>query len=75
MSNIKTIGASPLTGIIFYGTLNTEKGVWVGKKTDVTSVACQAVAEHLMYKKMSKVYSLPDNKELVLSAEIRESVE
>ncbi|MGX4091652.1 DUF7446 family protein [Escherichia coli] len=29
------MGASPLSGRIFQGTLNTEKGMWVGKKEDV----------------------------------------
>ncbi len=29
---IKTMAASPLSGRIFQGTLNTEKGMWVGKK-------------------------------------------
>ena len=72
MNKIKMMGASPLTGNIYYGTLDTVKGMWVGKKTDVTSMACQAVAEHLMHKKISRVYSLCDGKELVLSVEIRD---
>ncbi|EPW6345974.1 DUF7446 family protein [Escherichia coli] len=29
---VKTMGTSPLSGRIFQGTLNTEKGMWVGKK-------------------------------------------
>lgn len=70
MSLIKTMGASPLTGTIYYGTLNTEKGMWVGKKTDVTEMACRAVAEHLMHEKISRVYELHDGKELVLSVTI-----
>lgn len=32
MSKVKMMGASPLTGIIYYGTLDTEKSMWVGKK-------------------------------------------
>ena len=36
---VKTMGASPLSGRIFQGTLNTEKGMWVGKKEDVTEQA------------------------------------
>lgn len=75
MSKIKHMGASPLTGNIYYGTLNTEKGMWVGQKTDVTDMACQAVAECLMLKKISRVYGLRDGKELVLSVEIREPQE
>lgn len=72
MSRVKMMGASPLTGNIYYGTLDTEKSMWVGKKTDVTQMACQAVAEHLMHKKVNKVYGLPDGKEVVLKIEIRE---
>ncbi|WP_434088188.1 DUF7446 family protein, partial [Escherichia coli] len=45
---IKTMGASPLSGRIFQGTLNTEKGMWVGKREDVTDQAVRAVAEHMM---------------------------
>ena len=43
---VKTMGASPLSGRIFQGTLNTEKGMWVGKREDVTDQAVRAVAEH-----------------------------
>lgn len=72
---IKTMGASPLTGTIYYGTLNTEKGMWVGNMIDVTDIACSAVAEHLMHKKISKVYGLKNGKELVLSVEVRDASE
>lgn len=75
MSRVKMMGASPLTGTIYYGTLDTEKSMWVGKKTDVTQMACQAVAEHLMHKKVNKVYRLPDSREVVLKIEIREASE
>lgn len=73
MSKIKTMGASPLTGKIYHGTLNTEKGMWVGNKTDVTDMACQAVAEHLFFEKVDKFYELKDGRILVLSIEIREA--
>lgn len=73
MSKIKTMGASPLTGNIYYGTLNTEKGLWVGQKTDVTDMACSAVAEHLYTTKKSKVYQLRDGRELVISVQAREA--
>ncbi|EJE9730265.1 TPA: DUF7446 family protein, partial [Salmonella enterica subsp. enterica serovar Muenchen] len=75
MSLIKTMGASPLTGTIYYGTLNTEKGIWVGKKTDVTEMACRAVAEYLMHEKISRVYGLHDGKELMLSVAFRHTAE
>lgn len=67
---IKTMGASPLTGQIFQGTLNTEKGMWVGKKEDVTEKAVKAVAEHLMIKKQKYAYGVKDGKYLILSHQI-----
>lgn len=75
MSKIKHMGASPLSGKIYHGTLNTEKALWVGKKTDVTDMACQAVAEHLYFEKKSKVYALKDGRELVMSIEVREAAD
>ena len=72
MSKVKAIGASALTGNIYYGTLNTEKGLWVGQKADVTEMACLAVAEHLYTTKKSKVYHLRDGRELVISVQVRE---
>lgn len=67
---IKTMGASPLTGQIFQGTLNTEKGMWVEKKEDVTEQAVKAVAEHLMIKKQKYAYVVKDGKYLILSHQI-----
>ncbi|WOI81913.1 hypothetical protein [Citrobacter braakii] len=69
----KHMGASPLTGNIYYGTLNTEQGMWVGQKADVTDMACKAVAESLYIKKIDRVYGLKDGRELVLSVEVREA--
>ena len=74
MSKIKTMGASPLSGSIFYGTLDTDKGRWVGQKTDVTEMACKAVAEHMLHTKNDKVYKLKDGREIVLSLAIIEEV-
>ncbi|TXE64805.1 hypothetical protein [Serratia nematodiphila] len=73
MSKVKTMGASPLSGNIYYGTLNTEKGLWVGQKTDVTDMARRAVAEHLYHTGDSHTYELKDGRLLVLSIEIREA--
>ncbi|HDZ8980335.1 TPA: hypothetical protein RUY06_002231 [Aeromonas veronii] len=70
MSKVKTIGASPLTGKIYHGTLDTEKGCWVGQKKDVTEVACSAVAEHLMVAKRMKAYELHGGKFLVMRADV-----
>ncbi|EAM3902330.1 TPA: hypothetical protein N4521_000002 [Salmonella enterica] len=67
---IKTMGAIPLTGQIFQGTLNTEKGMWVGKKEDVTEQAVKAVAEHLMIKNQKYAYVVKDGKYLILSHQI-----
>lgn len=68
--NVKTMGASPLTGTIYYGTLNTEKGMWVGKKEDVTDQAVKAVAEHLMIKKQKYAFGVKDGKYLIISHQI-----
>mgnify|MGYP004681273369 CR=1 FL=1 len=43
MARKKGFGVSPITNIIFYGTQDTDKGVWVGAKTDVTEDAISAV--------------------------------
>lgn len=48
MSRIKTMGVSPITNTIYYGTVNTDKHMWVGNKMDVTRMARNAVAEYLM---------------------------
>lgn len=70
MGRIKTMGASPLTGTIYHGTLDTDKSCWVGEKKDVTDMACAAVAEHLMIKKRKPAYELSNGKFLVLRAEV-----
>ncbi|ENL1060016.1 TPA: hypothetical protein P7R36_005209 [Escherichia coli] len=67
---VKTMGASPLSGRIFQGTLNTEKGMWVGKKEDVTEQAVKAVAEHLMIKKQKYAYKTKDGKWLIISHQV-----
>lgn len=72
MSKIKTMGASPLTGQVFYGTLNTEKGMWVGQKLDVTDMAYKAVAESLMITDKVIIFTLNDGRELLLRADVRD---
>lgn len=37
----KAMGVSPITGIIYYGTLRGDE--WVGEKEDVTDMAIRAV--------------------------------
>lgn len=70
MSKVKTIGASPLTGVIYQGTLDTEKNRWVGQKKDVTDLACRAVAEHLKVTKQTLAYGLSGGGFIILKAEI-----
>ncbi|HEJ7090436.1 TPA: hypothetical protein SMF67_001068 [Serratia marcescens] len=73
MSKVKTMGDSPLSGSIFYGTLDTNKGCWVGHKSDVTEMARRSVAEHLYHTGDSHTYELKDGRLLVLSVEVREA--
>lgn len=44
----KTMGVSPITDTIFYGTVKDNK--WVGKREDVTDMAIKAVFEWFMNK-------------------------
>lgn len=38
MSARKLTGVSPITNRIYYGTLDMDKHMWVGQKTDITEV-------------------------------------
>ena len=44
----KTMGVSPITDTIYYGTVKDNK--WVGKREDVTDEAIKAVFEWFMHK-------------------------
>ena len=44
----KTMGVSPITGAIYYGTV--KNNMWVGKREDVTDEAIKAVFEWFMHK-------------------------
>ena len=44
----KGFGVSPITNTIYYGTQNTEKHMFTGKKEDVTDGAIAAVYEWFM---------------------------
>jgi hypothetical protein len=44
----KTMGVSPITGAIYYGTVKGNK--LQGKKEDVTDIAIKAVFEHFIQK-------------------------
>lgn len=43
MARKKGFGVSPITNKIFYGTQDTDKGMWVGTKTDVTEDVISSV--------------------------------
>lgn len=44
----KTMGVSPITDTIYYGTVKNDK--WVGNKEDVTDIAIAAVFEWFVHK-------------------------
>ncbi len=44
----KTMGVSPITDTIYYGTV--KNNMWVGNKEDVTDMAIKAVFEWFMHK-------------------------
>lgn len=44
----KTMGASPITNTIFYGTVKND--MWVGKREDVTDMAIKAVFEWFIHE-------------------------
>ena len=44
----KAMGVSPITGIIYYGTLRGDE--WVGEKEDVTDMAIRAVFDWFIEK-------------------------
>lgn len=71
---IKKIGASPLSGTIFSGTLNTKTSMWVGDKTDVTDDCVAATAEHMRFIKKDYCFPTNDGKFLVLSLETRDTL-
>ena len=71
---IKKIGASPLTGTIFSGTLETKTSMWVGDKIDVTDDCVAATAEHKRHIKKDYCYQTTDGKYLVLSAEVHDTL-
>lgn len=48
MPKKKVTGVSPITNRIYYGTLDTEKHMWVGQKTDITKSAIASVFEWFM---------------------------
>lgn len=45
---MKTMGVSPITDTIYYGTV--KNNMWQGKKEDVTDIAIKAVFEWFMHK-------------------------
>ena len=50
----KETGVSPITNRIYYGTLDTDKHMWVGQKTDITESAIASVFEWFMANMVDK---------------------
>ena len=48
MPKRKETGVSPITNRIYYGTLDTDKHMWVGQKTDITDSTIASVFEWFM---------------------------
>ena len=48
----KTMGVSPITDTIYYGTVKNDR--WVGKREDVTDIAIKAVFEWFMHKNQAE---------------------
>lgn len=48
MAKKKGTGVSPITNRIYYGTLDADKHMWVGQKTDITESAIASVFEWFM---------------------------
>ena len=70
MPKVKHIGASPLTGKIYQGTLDTDKHCWVGQKRDVTDQVCAAFAEHINVVKKDMAFGLAAGGFLVIRQEV-----
>lgn len=45
MSKVKRTGVSPITNTIFYGMVDEDKKMWIGKKEDITDSAISSVFE------------------------------
>ena len=54
----KTMGVSPITDTIFYGTV--KNNMWQGKREDVTDMAIGAVFEWFMHKLDNEQRENPD---------------
>lgn len=44
------VAKSPITGTIYAGTLLKDQQTWSSNRSDVTGMACAAVAEHVIEK-------------------------
>jgi hypothetical protein len=65
------IGVSPLTGVIYAGTLS-KSNLWGKNKTDVTDDALSAVAYSLLHTKQSLQFTHGDKKYILKVVEIKE---
>lgn len=69
---IKQMHVCPETGIIYYGSVSPGKNILSGRKTDVTAMACRAVAEHLIQQKKSILFLREDGRSFSLHVELLE---
>ena len=70
MAKVTHIGASPLTGKIYQGTLDIEKSCWTGQKRDVTDLVCSAFAEHINVVKKDMAFGLAGGGFLIIRHEV-----
>ena len=62
---------SPITSQIYTGKINT-KGMFVGKKEDITETATTAVIQHLMQLEESIIFNYKDKRYKLQVVEIKE---
>ena len=65
------VGCSPITSDIYAGFVN-DKGMWVGKKHDVTDTAVGAVAQHLLQLNEVMEFGYKDKKYILQVVELKQ---
>jgi hypothetical protein len=66
------LGCSPITNVIYAG--NVCKGMWQGKKHNVTEDAINSVAEYLLKTKQEIVFTIDNRKYLLSIKELKTEV-
>jgi hypothetical protein len=69
------VGCSPVTSDIFAGYVNDDKGMWVGKKHNVTETSVGAVAQHIIQLKEDFVFGYQGKKYALRVVELTEKQE